>query len=134
MQITKVFTANRSLGRNVRGTHPARANGRSPSGRPSQARSSRIGRHIVCHAESTHPSIRYVNEEELEVAIQSREKPLVIDLYVVWCRQQPYRSAGSIRARLSLARRVSPSSIAVCPLSRRTAVRTANDNRTSRNL
>jgi thiol-disulfide isomerase/thioredoxin len=39
----------------------------------------------VCHAESTHPSIRYVNEEELEVAIQSREKPLVIDLCVC-CR------------------------------------------------
>ena len=34
---------------------------------------------------STHPSIRYVNEEELEVAIQSREKPMVIDFYATWC-------------------------------------------------
>ena len=45
----------------------------------------RFGHGVVCRAESTHPSIRYVNEEELEVAIQSREKPMVIDFYATWC-------------------------------------------------
>ena len=33
-----------------------------------------------------HPSnIRYVNEEELEVEIVNREKPLIIDFYATWC-------------------------------------------------
>ena len=30
-------------------------------------------------------NIRYVNEEELEVEIVNREKPLIIDFYATWC-------------------------------------------------
>ena len=82
MQMTNVLTANRAVGRDERARHPSRGNGWR---RPGQVHSRVGGRRAVCHAESTHPSIRYVNEEELEVAIQSREKPLVIDLCVC-CR------------------------------------------------
>mmetsp|Transcript_4143 Transcript_4143/g.11888 ORF Transcript_4143/g.11888 Transcript_4143/m.11888 type:complete len:162 (-) Transcript_4143:2312-2797(-) len=82
MQMTKVLTANRAVGRDERARHPSRGNGWR---RPGQVHSRVGGRRAVCHAESTHPSIRYVNEEELEVAIQSREKPLVIDFYATWC-------------------------------------------------
>jgi thioredoxin len=44
---------------------------------------------LICRSapppSSDHPSIKYVDEEELEVAIQNRDKPLVIDFYATWC-------------------------------------------------
>lgn len=80
MQMSKVLTANYAGGRGERAQHLSRGNGWR---RPGPVHSRVGGRRAVCHAESTHPSIRYVNEEELEVAIQSREKPLVIDLCVL---------------------------------------------------
>lgn len=43
--------------------------------------------HQLCQSspEESVGSIRYVNEEELEVAIVNREKPLIIDFYATWC-------------------------------------------------
>lgn len=88
MQMTSVLTANYAGGRGERAQHLSRGHGWRRQG-PVYTQAPAWGgrrrgrcRRAVCHAESTHPSIRYVNEEELEVAIQSREKPLVIDLCV----------------------------------------------------
>lgn len=44
-----------------------------------QLRARRGSRHVCC------AKVRKVDQEELEVAIQNRDKPLVIDFYATWC-------------------------------------------------
>lgn len=48
---------------------------------------SRETNHHICRSSPGQGagSIRYVNEEELEVEIVNREKPLIIDFYATWC-------------------------------------------------